>query len=126
MPSLISPLSVDECLEILGEQMEPQSFFSGMSILRPQTSRVVGRIDGHTFELKATSDRFSKCFVAELVPHEHHTEISYHWIHGFGHSLYGAPAVDEGDVLDFLREWLQAVPEDNPDDGDTGDAGPWE
>ncbi|QIF05599.1 hypothetical protein [Roseimicrobium sp. ORNL1] len=122
MPSLFTPLSPDECREILDEQVERKTFFSGLG-LRPKTSRVVGRIDGEFIELEASADPFSMQLVGELILCERGTEIRYEWVRGMGHHFYGSADVDSSDVLEFLREWLQAVPEDSPD---AGDAEPWE
>ena len=94
------------------------------AVYAAHTSRVTGWIDGDTFELAASLDPFSKRFVAQLIPRHHDTEIEYQWIDKMGNLFWGAPETDEDEVLEFLREWLQAVPEENPDDGDAGDAEP--
>ena len=108
MPQLSTPLSIDECLRILREQISSMSLFS--RFLRSNVSPVLGRIDGHSFFLESSKDHWSKRFIGRLAASAEMTVIDYEWKKGLGHRLHGDGPFDEEVILSFLREWLKAGP----------------
>ena len=115
MPQLYTPLSVDECIRILREQVLPLGFFARIKMLRPRTSSVLGKIRGHTFVLETSKDPYSKRFVGSLMNDSEHTIIPYEWKRSlFPRPLFarllGYGRFDEEETLSFLQTWLKAEP----------------
>jgi hypothetical protein len=101
MAILETRLSISECLEILGEQVQSKGRF-----LR-RTSPVIGAITGHEVVLKATADKYSKQMRAKLIPFDQGTRIEYEWRFPFLSKLFGSHEFDESEILDFLKTWME-------------------
>ncbi len=107
---LYTRLSVDECLSLLREQIQPITIWNRFFFFARRTSKTVGRITDREFILEATHDLFSKRMKGRLVETPSGTVIEFEWETPFWSRIYGSHKFDEDEILTFFRDWLDAEP----------------
>lgn len=107
---LYTKLFVNECMNLLNEQVQPMTFWSRFFFFSRRTSKVVGRVSDREFMLEASRDIFSKRMHGRFVERQSGTIIEFEWQISFWSRLYGFHKFDEAEILSFLKEWLDAEP----------------
>src|SRR5688572_4486718 len=82
MAQLKTKLPIEDCIRTLQEQVPTLGLLSRCNIFRPKTSKVLGKLQGHSFFLESSADTFSKRFIGTLHDHSGTTLIDYKWKSG--------------------------------------------